>query len=1478
MKKILILLLALCSLFLNSKGQVLYDETFDYTVSNLALEPTWTTAGTLTTGTGRNIVSPALTYSNSGGPYFLSGAGKTINCDISSATAYYSLKPFTSTPVTTGPVYLTFIYKPGVTQVQSQSEVFGMAINTNAGAKVYVGKGAINTTYFRFGTTRGSQSSADIKWGTTEFADVNEVFLIVLKYDFATQTSSIYINPIISGTEPTTPEVFDNTSATIRTSLNNFWFRANGTSVSKYNVSGARVSTSWASAVAVQIPKLPSPIVGVASAISNSGFTANWTQVANATGYIVKVYSGTTLVNTTNASGQVTESVAISGLSSGTTYTYKVTAVGDGINYTNSDPSAESTAFTTLGLLPPVVGIATNITASGFTANWTPVANATGYEVRVYLGTQLVSTSNATGQATSSLAVTGLSFGTSYTFVVIAKGDGTTYFDSTPSAASAVFITSYVILDTIHTDLGDGTWGIPVPETPANGTFPSYSINGFILEKAVVREANKKDRRGEEHINDFNLDKNSYNSLVVFPEINSVEQIEIHAYTGTAERSFVLEEYNTSTSVWDLIGTYVYNTASKASGLDSIYVIPISRAVPTKFRVRNNGSGGMSVVQVITRLTNPVTLPAPVVGIATDITRTGFTANWTPVTNATGYEVFLYKRTSLISKTNTTGQAVSALAITGLIPDSTYTYKVMAKGDNFVNFADSYLSAASAPFTTLSPIAPSIQDPTATNVLNNSATLGGNITYDGDNAIIERGTVWNTSTGVTITNNKLADTSTSIGVFSHVRTPLPAKSHIFYKAYASNSVGTTLTLESDFYTLADEPINQVTNFTAVATGATTVELSWTAVAADGYFILQKQGSSAPTGIPMDATVYPAGTVLGDGSVAANISSGTTAAFSIGGLSPNSTYSFCIMSVNSDGLNAATYNYYTVSSPTATTTTLAPPAGTYFWNQSGTASWAIPGNWSPTRTNPQINDVLEFNSGGNIIVTNVPDQTIGQLLLSYNTNLELQASAPVTLTIKGETGVDLDVPVGSALSIAQVAGGINIAFATGATAAIGGNFSTNSGINVGSGTFTVASGASFITNGTITGDVTIERDITAGPEIKHHFVSPITTNVINSSTSVFNGSNLEKYLEPNGTWASLVLNDPILPLTGYSINYPTGNTRTLSFVGALQPTPVAYTNLSYTNPTTPPGNESGYHLVGNPYPSGINPELCTLSGDLNAFAYVWNGANYNPLSIGTSDFPGIIASLQGFVVRTGSATNSLTLTSASKTLGGTFLKNIASLQDRLKLTVNGNGYSDVAYIRFVTGSTTGFDQALDAYKLAGITMAPQMYSILTDTKAAVNTLPSYVTSQNVPLGLMVGAASTYTISAEGIESFNPTVPIFLQDLKLGSVQDLRINPVYSFTAAPGDLENRFKVWFTVITSNKELDNSGIRTFSANGTIHVVQDGIAEGDIYVYSTSGQLVASSSLNSGETKLYTNASGVYIVKVVTKKLTVTQKVVVTQ
>lgn len=50
----------------------------------------------------------------------------------------------------------------------------------------------------------------------------------------------------------------------------------------------------------------------------------------------------------------------------------------------------------------------------------------------------------------------------------------------------------------------------------------------------------------------------------------------------------------------------------------------------------------------------------------------------------------------------------------------------------------------------------------------------------------------------------------------------------------------------------------------------------------------------------------------------------------------------------------------------------------------------------------------------------------------------------------------------------------------------------------------------------------------------------------------------------------------------------------------------------------------------------------------------------------------------------------------------------------------------------------------------------------------------------------------------------------------------------------------------------------------------------GMVYLYSASGQFLASSALNPGETILQTSANAVYLVKVVTGKTSFTRKVVV--
>ena len=220
--------------------------------------------------------------------------------------------------------------------------------------------------------------------------------------------------------------------------------------------------------------------------------------------------------------------------------------------------------------------------------------------------------------------------------------------------------------------------------------------------------------------------------------------------------------------------------------------------------------------------------------------------------------------------------------------------------------------------------APTVTTPTATTISTTSATLGGNITADGGDAITERGTIWKTSAGVTISDNKLAEGSTSTGTFSHSRTSLPAGTQIFYKAYATNGIGTTLSSEASFYTLSNEPSNHAASFTATANSQTQIDLAFSAAStitnAAGYLILQRSGA-APTGLPVDATAYTVGNTIGDGTVAAIITNTVDISKSITGLSAGTQYYFTLFPYNG---SASTINYKTDGTvPTANATTVAP---------------------------------------------------------------------------------------------------------------------------------------------------------------------------------------------------------------------------------------------------------------------------------------------------------------------------------------------------------------------------------------------------------------------------------------------------------------------------------------------------------------------------------------------------------------------------
>jgi hypothetical protein len=147
----------------------------------------------------------------------------------------------------------------------------------------------------------------------------------------------------------------------------------------------------------------------------------------------------------------------------------------------------------------------------------------------------------------------------------------------------------------------------------------------------------------------------------------------------------------------------------------------------------------------------------------------------------------------------TTG--VFTASATGLTRATGYSYKAYAIN----NQGTTYSSVAT--FTT-SALPPSVTSPTSSAVTATGATLGGNVTNDGGATITERGVVYSASTanadpiigGTGVT--KVTTTGTT-GAFTIPLTSLSGEVNYRFKAYATNSKGTSYSSVASFLTLSD---------------------------------------------------------------------------------------------------------------------------------------------------------------------------------------------------------------------------------------------------------------------------------------------------------------------------------------------------------------------------------------------------------------------------------------------------------------------------------------------------------------------------------------------------------------------------------------------------------------------------------------------------------------------------------------------------
>ena len=278
---------------------------------------------------------------------------------------------------------------------------------------------------------------------------------------------------------------------------------------------------------------------------------------------------------------------------------------------------------------------------------------------------------------------------------------------------------------------------------------------------------------------------------------------------------------------------------------------------------------------------------------------------------------------------------------------------------------------------------------------------------------------------------------------------------------------------------------------------------------------------------------------------------------------------------------------------------------------------------------------------------------------------------------------------------------------------------------------------------------------------------------------------------------------------------------------------------------------------------------------NYGSHIRSGANTNGVT-------NIIPEGQGFFVVATSSGN-LTIDPAARVHNSAqaFLKNSAITENMFRLKASGNNFTDEIVVHFREDATTGYDELIEAKKMAGQLEAPQLSTIASDnSELSINSLPFSAIDAIVPVKLSLNATVDVTFDASGMESFYEGIPIYLEDHLLNNVIDLRANPVYVFSHNAINANNRFALRFVGVTDIPEYNKIKGNVFASNGRIFADVPSMSQTlvTISVFDAQGRQISNSKMiMSGIIEVQApSATGIYLVRVLNGSKSFTGRVLV--
>jgi hypothetical protein len=464
---------------------------------------------------------------------------------------------------------------------------------------------------------------------------------------------------------------------------------------------------------------------------------------------------------------------------------------------------------------------------------------------------------------------------------------------------------------------------------------------------------------------------------------------------------------------------------------------------------------------------------------------------------------------------------------------------------------------------------------------------------------------------------------------------------------------------------------------------------------------------------------------------------------------------------------------------------------------------------------------------------------------------------------------------------------------------------NSGATLVQGTSsTIAGSGTYNVKQYVTGSSTTSGTITPNGRF-WYLGSPLSNGLSNALLT--NNNKLWQWNEGSGGntigYATVSSGQPLTQGRSYVLR--SGQNDTLNFSGTgLSNETVTVPDLTRTGTTQ---QFRGCHLVSNPYPSYLDWDAVTKT-NVSTTMYVRTASNssidvletYNSYNGQGTNISGptmtkYIAPMQGFWVKvtTDGLTGSLTMNNSMRShqSSGSGLRSSAiDFPAYLRFNMLDGENKDQVILLMSPDASMSLDN-FDSEKMSASGFS-QFYSTVNATKLVINGMKNVKAKTSVPLTLVMPTSKSYTFQAEEFNIEDGL--ILLEDKQEGVIQDLTINPTYSFFGNAGTNATRFVVHFQLATapvlvggpqeleslSSEELTTENIQIVSNNqGTVIIrLDEGFKpEGSIRIFDASGRLVEQTDFNDQETTIQLNEqAGMYFVEVSAGKLMVKKKIVI--